>query len=259
MISYKQIEEANSKLSTIQLGTGGKKKDYVMVPQRVKAFRMLYPEGFILTDIISHENNLVVMQAKAGYYNENGEPVVLGSGLAFEERGKGMVNGTSYIENCETSAVGRALGFLALGIDGGGICSAEELVNAITAQEQNKAEGREFNAPKSTPAAASMTTVSKAPPIAPQAPATPPPAPQAAPETPGAYLQRMIKQQGQTYAAYGYNFMEARAGLIQAGLAQDVPSATMTMEQAKSLIQEIGFFYDERKRKAEEEQQKAAG
>ena len=106
---------------------------------------------------------------------------------------------------------------------------------------------------------ASMTPVSKAPPIAPQAPATPPPAPQAAPETPGAYLQRMIKQQAQTYAAYGYNFMEARAGLIQAGLAQDVPSATMTMEQAKSLIQEIGFFYDERKRKAEEEQQKAAG
>lgn len=113
--------------------------------------------------------------------------------------------------------------------------------------------------PQSAPAAASMTTVSKAPPIAPQAPATPPAAPQAAPETPGAYLQRMIKMQQQTYAAYGYNFMEARAGLIQAGLAQDVPSATMTMEQAKSLIQEIGFFYDERKRKAEEEQQKAAG
>lgn len=113
--------------------------------------------------------------------------------------------------------------------------------------------------PQSAPAAASMTTVSKAPPITPQAPATPPAAPQAAPETPGAYLQRMIKMQQQTYAAYGYNFMEARAGLIQAGLAQDVPSATMTMEQAKSLIQEIGFFYDERKRKAEEEQQKAAG
>lgn len=122
-------------------------------------------------------------------------------------------------------------------------------------QKQNQQVQTANVRPQSAPAAASMTTVSKAPPIAPQAPATPP----AAPETPGAYLQRMIKQQGQTYAAYGYNFMEARAGLIQAGLAQDVPSATMTMEQAKSLIQEIGFFYDERKRKAEEEQQKAAG
>lgn len=107
-----------------------------MVPERVTAFRKLFPEGFILTDIISHDGQTVMMQAKAGYYLENGEPCVLGSGYAQEVKGRGMVNGTSYIENCETSAVGRALGFLGLGINGGGICSAEELANAVVAQGQ---------------------------------------------------------------------------------------------------------------------------
>jgi hypothetical protein len=62
--------------------------------------------------------------------------VILGTGLAQEVKGKGMVNSTSYIENCETSAVGRALGMLGLGINGGGICSAEELANAVLAQKQ---------------------------------------------------------------------------------------------------------------------------
>ena len=127
-INYEDIVKANEGLATVEL-KGSKK--YVMVPERVKAFRKLYPEGFINTEIISHDGTVVLMQAKAGYYKENGEPVVLGTGMAQEVKGRGMVNGTSYIENCETSAVGRALGFLALGVDGGGICSAEELVNAI--------------------------------------------------------------------------------------------------------------------------------
>ena len=74
------------------------------------------------------------MQSKVGYY-ENGHEIVLGTGMAYEREENGFINKTSYIENCETSAVGRALGFLALGIDGGGICSAEELVNAIRNQD----------------------------------------------------------------------------------------------------------------------------
>ena len=55
-----------------------------------------------------------------------------------------MVNGTSYIENCETSAVGRALGMIGLGINGGGICSAEELTNAVVGQRQMKEEEAAF-------------------------------------------------------------------------------------------------------------------
>ena len=130
MITYEQILKANEGLNSIDL----KNKAYVLVPERVKAFRKLYPEGFIMTDILSLENGIVMMKTEVGYYDGD-RRVVLGTGMAYEKESNGYVNKTSYIENCETSAVGRALGFLALGIDGGGICSAEELVNAVNNQK----------------------------------------------------------------------------------------------------------------------------
>lgn len=133
MITFEQIQEANKGLESLDF----KGKDYVMVPQRVKAFRKLFPEGFIKTEILSIDNGVVVMQSRAGYYSDNGQEITLGTGLAYEKESSSYINKTSYIENCETSAVGRALGFLALGIDGGGICSAEELANAVNNQNRN--------------------------------------------------------------------------------------------------------------------------
>lgn len=130
-MNYQDIQRVNGEMKMLDL----KGKDYAMVPERVTAFRKLYPEGVITTEIIEHDGTTVLMKASAGYY-DGAAFVVLGTGHAQEVKGKGMVNGTSYIENCETSAVGRALGFLGLGINGGGICSAEELANAITAQRQ---------------------------------------------------------------------------------------------------------------------------
>lgn len=131
-MEYGQISQVNSEIKMIDL----KGKNYAMVPERVNAFRKIFPDGFIETEIVSHDGTTVLMKAKAGYYNVSGNQIILGTGYAQEVRGKGLVNGTSYIENCETSAVGRALGMIGLGINGGGICSAEELVNAITAQNQ---------------------------------------------------------------------------------------------------------------------------
>ena len=131
-MNYQDITRVNSEMTMIDL----KGKNYAMVPERVTAFRKLFPEGFITTEILSHDGTVVTMQARVGYYAADGSRVILGTGLAQEVKGKGMVNGTSYIENCETSAVGRALGMLGLGINGGGICSAEELANAIVAQRQ---------------------------------------------------------------------------------------------------------------------------
>lgn len=131
-MNYQDIAKVNSEMTMLNL----KGKDYAMVPERVTAFRKLYPEGFITTEILSHDGTTVTMQARVGYIREDGSRVILGTGLAQEVKGKGMVNSTSYIENCETSAVGRALGMLGLGINGGGICSAEELANAVIAQKQ---------------------------------------------------------------------------------------------------------------------------
>jgi hypothetical protein len=146
-MDYKDIERVNSEISMIDL----KGKDYAMVPERVTAFRKIFPDGFIETQMISSspDGKVVVFEARAGYYREDGSKVILATGHAQEVQGRGLVNSTSHIENCETSAVGRALGMIGLGLNGGGICSAEELVNAITGQkqieEEEKAEIRKAN------------------------------------------------------------------------------------------------------------------
>lgn len=123
-ITYKQIEAANKALSAVDI----KGKDYIQFNQRIKAFRMVYPAGFITTDIITNDNGVVTMRSECGYY-ENGQRVVLGSGMAFEVQNSSYINKSSYIENCESSAVGRALGMAGFGVDAS-LASAEEVANA---------------------------------------------------------------------------------------------------------------------------------
>ena len=236
MVTYKNIEEANSKMAFLDL----KGKPYAMVPQRVKAFRMLYPEGFIKTEILSHENNIVLMKSEVGFFNDSGERVVLGTGMAYEEKGKGLVNGTSYIENCETSAVGRALGFLALGVDGGGICSAEELVNAIKAQEKNaqgdnKQAQKQAQRPAQQPVKAQVTTSATVPPTPPADAPKPPDL-----NTAKGFLQNEMAYIGSRFGLdkkeAGARFQTMRNALIAGGLVEDIKSEEMTLEQAKTLV-----------------------
>lgn len=164
MITFEQIQKANEGLKAIDV----KGKRYVMVVEKVKAFRSLFPDGFIHTDIISLDGDVVVMQSKAGYY-ENGAEKILGTGLAFERRESSFINKTSYIENCETSAVGRALSFIYFGADDS-ISSADELANAINNQNKDKdinlpaPEGTEnaFSRP-SGQGSSSASTVDKVP------------------------------------------------------------------------------------------------
>lgn len=121
MATYEELVKANALIKT----TDVKGKEYAEVPQRVKAFRSLYPGGSISTEILSLEGGICVMKATVA--DENGS--ILGSGTAYEKEGSSYINKTSYIENCETSAVGRALGFAGFGIDTS-IASAEEVMNA---------------------------------------------------------------------------------------------------------------------------------
>lgn len=129
MLNKEGLEEVNSKMNTLPIDKGGKKTKYVMVNERVKAFRSLCPGGAITTEIIGLENGVVTMKAEVK--DECGN--LLATGLAQEKETNGFVNKTSYIENCETSAVGRALGFCGIGIDGS-LASAEEVANAILNQ-----------------------------------------------------------------------------------------------------------------------------
>lgn len=131
MISYENLQKANESIQTTDI----KGKEYAEVNQRVKAFRMLFPEGCIETELVSNENGLCVIKA----YVRNDEGKLLGTGTAYEKENSSFINKTSYIENCETSAVGRALGMCGFGIDVA-IRSAEEEANAEMQQEQLKAE-----------------------------------------------------------------------------------------------------------------------
>lgn len=128
-MEWKDIKRVNEGLQGIDV----KGKNYVEVNKRVMGFRELEPNGTITTDIVSCENGVVVMKATV----LDGEGKVLGTGYAYEKESSSFINKTSYIENCETSAVGRALGFCGIGVDNS-IASAEEVANAIKQQEAQK-------------------------------------------------------------------------------------------------------------------------
>lgn len=130
MATFEDIAKANASIKSTKV----QGKDYAEVNQRIKAFRMVYPEGFILTEIDSLKDGVCLMTARAGYYGSNNELVILGEGHAYEKEGSSFINKTSYIENCETSAVGRALGMAGFGIDTS-IASAEEVQNAVLNQK----------------------------------------------------------------------------------------------------------------------------
>lgn len=118
-MNYEDIVKANALIKTTPI----KGKDYAQVNQRVKAFRFNHPLGSIKTELISWESGSVLIKASA--YDSEGR--LLGTGYASEKEGSSAINKTNPIENCETSAVGRCLGFLGYGIDTA-ICSAEEML-----------------------------------------------------------------------------------------------------------------------------------
>lgn len=138
-ITFEDIKKANETITTTDI----KGKQYSEVNQRIKAFRMVYPTGTLRTEMISNENGVCVFRA----YVYDGE-LLLATGTAYEKENSSFINKTSYIENCETSALGRALGIAGFGIDTS-VASYEEVQNAINNQNapgDNKLELlNEFN------------------------------------------------------------------------------------------------------------------
>lgn len=130
MITSEDIARANENLQKIPF----KGKAYVMVNERIKAFRQICPMGEIKTSIEELEDGVVTMKTTITI-----DGCVVATGYAQEKESASYINKTSYIENCETSAVGRALGFLGIGVDDS-IASADELANALTQQEAGKSK-----------------------------------------------------------------------------------------------------------------------
>jgi len=84
--------------------------DYETVEQRIKRFYETHPYGRIITELVERDAAQKMWIVKAFVYvTDEIEAMPRATGYAFEIDGSGMANQTSALENCETSAIGRAL------------------------------------------------------------------------------------------------------------------------------------------------------
>jgi len=111
---------------------GGVVKDYMTVPLRIKNFWAdeSHKGWSIHTKILKMDEELVVVRCRI----IDQQNLVRTTGHAEEIRGSSDINATSALENCETSAIGRALA--ALGLGGTSFASAEEVIGAQVKQEE---------------------------------------------------------------------------------------------------------------------------
>ena len=143
-----------SKIRTISI----KGKEYVPVDERLRVFHRDF-RGHIETKLVSTDTCIDQLTGKeceryvvkANVYpyslefdaDENTRTISF-SGLAVELSSQGYINKTSALENCETSAVGRALGMLGIGIDYG-IASSQEVMNAVKSQDMAMARSTDYD------------------------------------------------------------------------------------------------------------------
>lgn len=115
-------------------------KNYVEVNERIKYFRENYKGWSLTSELIDLTENRCVI--KASVTDEKDK--VIATGIAYEVMGSSYINKTSFIENCETSAWGRALGNLGIGIDTS-IASAFEVNNALKQQDSKPKTKEKLN------------------------------------------------------------------------------------------------------------------
>jgi len=122
--------QAAAQAANKQSGVNLKGKSYLMVANRVEVFRQHFGVAFTIdTQLVSHDEKHACF--RASILDDTGRSVA--NGYALEHYGSSAVNKGNYLENCETSAIGRALA--AFGLHGGEYAS----VNELEAQERNVA------------------------------------------------------------------------------------------------------------------------
>jgi len=119
---------ANYKFKTTNI----RGKQYVEVNERIKFFRQedQYKNWTLMSEFTHLDADVAV--CKATIADDSGR--VISTGHAHEERAGSNINKTSFVENCETSAIGRALAMLGIGIDTS-IASANEVTEALAKQQ----------------------------------------------------------------------------------------------------------------------------
>lgn len=111
-----------------------KGSDYITVNERLKHFRSTEP--FIGWSI---EEDVVDLNDKEGIFKvtiKDFDGNIMATAHAQEYRDSSYINKTSFLENGFTSALGRALGYLGIGIDTA-IASADEVTNAVNNQKED--------------------------------------------------------------------------------------------------------------------------
>ena len=115
-------------------------KDYIPVNERLMLFWRDHPDGRVETELIRADDGIVIVKASLFIPNDDGKP--LATGHAHEKEDSSYINKTSALENCETSAVGRALAIAGYEIKKS-IASREEVENAL-AKQARIVEGEEI-------------------------------------------------------------------------------------------------------------------
>jgi hypothetical protein len=117
--------------------TNIKGKEYVEVNERIKYFRFSedYKGWSLSSEIVHLDADSCVIRAEI----RDDQWVLRATGFAQEDKSSSYINKTSYVENCETSAWGRALANLGIGIDTS-IASSNEVSMAISKQSATPKE-----------------------------------------------------------------------------------------------------------------------
>jgi hypothetical protein len=113
--------------------------EYQTVQERVEIFRQLHPTGRIVNEIVLINEKEVVM--KSSVYLEVNDPHPVAVDFAQENVSAKGVNSTSWVENCATSAAGRALALLGGGMSPKGKKPSRE---EMTKVENNTKTERDF-------------------------------------------------------------------------------------------------------------------
>lgn len=140
-------------------------ENYATVNERLLKFRNDYPNGIIDPEIIKWtDDGIIVIQVKIYKTPEDfAKGIYAAKAHAYEKEGSNWINDGNALENCETSAVGRALAMMGYEIKKS-IASREEVENAMNRREQKQAQPQ----PEAQPQGQQPEPTEKAEPIKPK-------------------------------------------------------------------------------------------